>query len=109
MNGSCTSEDGKLPVRNLVYLHVEGTFYLYPEPGEDCPGGRDNRKDDTAYKRTVLSMSAHGGNAGVCPHTRQHGTVPYGQHWIYWITRLGCIDRSDTGEALEFAITFPSV
>lgn len=78
MNGSCTSEDGKLPVRNLVYLHVEGTFYLYPEPGEDCPGGRDNRKDDTAYKRTVLSMSAHGGNAGVCPHTRQHGTVLYG-------------------------------
>lgn len=25
MNGSCTGKDGKLPVRNLVYLHVEGT------------------------------------------------------------------------------------
>lgn len=44
MNGSCTGEDGKLPVRNLVYLHVEGTFYLYPEPGEDCPGGEITEK-----------------------------------------------------------------
>lgn len=25
MNGPYTGEDGKLPVRNLVYLHVEGT------------------------------------------------------------------------------------
>ena len=140
MNGSCTGKDGKLPVRNLVYLHVEGTglgagiiidgrlysgsnsfageagymqigcdnlenqltgadaakretilskvlvnFICILNPEKIVLGGRDNRKDDTAYKRTVLSMSAHEGNAGVCPHTRQHGTVLYGA----WTVRTG--------------------